>query len=301
MSLLVFTGHRFLAEEAMREEARQRELPLNDWPQFREEEVSLQNIEPHLAPGLFGDGGLMVDLNGLKPDKTLLAALTSAQVAVVLLDAKPLAARLKVYNKAGAEMITSAAPQKTGEITKWVLERAKKQQIKMGRDAAQYLADVFGSDLASIASELNKLTLLDGSFTQEQLKGIVGREPPGDSFSMLGAATTGQTKVAILQLRRLIAAGEEPFRIMGAVVWQYSLIARCVALMSEEGLMNEAAAAKKLGIKPYPAKKALSVARKINEKRMLEHLKHILEADVAMKSGLDAEKALERLIVQLSF
>lgn len=301
MSLLVFTGHRFLAEEAMREEVHKRQLPFHDWPQFREEEVSLQNIEPYLSPGLFGDGGLMVDFHGLKPDKTLLAALTSAQVSVLLLDAKPLVTRLKAYKKAGGEIITSAAPQKTAEIVQWILGRAKKKQIKMGRDAAQYLADVFGSDLASIASELNKLTLLDGSFTPEQLQRIVGREPPGDSFSMLGAATTGQTKTAILQLRRLIAVGEEPFRIMGAVVWQYSLIARCVALISEEGLMNEAAAAKKLGIKPYPARKALGVARKMNEKRMLGHLKHILEADLAMKSGLDAEKALERLIVQLSF
>lgn len=300
MSLLILTGNRFLAGEMLREEAVKRQYPLHDWPQLGGEEVAAQHLEPYLSPGLFGDGGVVVDLDGIKPDKTLLSMLTSAQVTVIVLDAKPLVTRLKAYEKAGGEVISSATPQKTGEIVSWIMARAKKQKIQLGRDAAQYLAEVFGNDLASIASELNKLTLLDGPFSQEQLQRIVGREPPGDSFSMLGAATTGQLKDAVLQLRRLMALGEEPFKIMGAVIWQYSLIARCVALLVEEGRVNETVAAKKLGIKPYPAKKALAVARKLNEKRIHQHLKNILEADLAMKSGLDAEKALERLIVQLS-
>lgn len=77
-------------------------------------------------------------------------------------------------------------------------------------------------------------------------------------------------------------------------------MARCVALQQEGGRVTEQMAAQRLGVKPYPAKKALEVARRLNEAKIRTHLGRILDADLAMKRGLDAGVALERLIVQLS-
>jgi len=84
------------------------------------------------------------------------------------------------------------------------------------------------------------------------------------------------------------------------VVWQYSLIARTVGLLQEEGRVNDAVAAQRLGVKPFPAKKALEVARRLSESRIRSHLGAILDADLAMKRGLDPQVALERLLVKLS-
>ena len=263
------------------------------------EDVNPDVLGPHLSPGLFGDGGVVVDFEGVKPDKALLDLLSGAAVTVAILDEAPPATRLKLYEKAG-EVIPSPAPSKPGDVTGWVVQRAKKQKLALERDAAAYLAEVFGPDLAGIAGELNKLSLLDGPFGREAVQRVVGREPPGDSFAMLGAATAGRPGEATLQLRRLLAAGEDPFKLMGAVVWQYSLVARTVALLQEEGRVNETVAAQRLGVKPFPAKKALEVARRLNENKIRAHLGRILEADLAMKRGLDAGVTLERLIVQLS-
>lgn len=298
MSLLVFTGNRFLAEEALRDTLAARGLNPRELPRLGGDDVTAEALRPHLSPGLFGDGGLIVDFDGVKPDKALLELLASAEVTVAILDEAPPATRLKAYS--GGEQIASAAPTKTGDVAGWVTVRAKKMGLKLDRDAALYLADVFGPDLAGIASELTKLTLIDGPFSQETVQRVVGRESPGDSFAMLGAATTGRPGEAVTQLRRLIASGEDPFKLMGAVVWQYALVARCVALLQEEGRVTEATAAQRLGIKPYPAKKALDVARRLNEAKIRGHLGQILAADLAMKRGLDAGVTMERLMVQLS-
>lgn len=297
--ILAFTGNRFLADETLRDTLAARGLNARELPRVAGEEVTPEQLLPHLSPGLFGDGGVIVDFEGVKPDKALLDLLASAQVTVAVLDEAPSATRLKTYEKAG-EVVPSPAPSKPGDVTGWVVQRAKKQKLPLDREAAAYLAEVFGSDLAGIAGELNKLALLDGPFGRELVQRVVGREPPGDSFAMLGAATAGRPAEALLQLRRLLTSGEDPFKLMGAVVWQYSLVARMVALMGEEGRVNETVAAQRLGVKPFPAKKALEVARRLNEAKIRAHLGRILEADLAMKRGLDATVTLERLIVQLS-
>ncbi|MDB5044308.1 MAG: polymerase subunit delta [Deinococcus sp.] len=298
MSLIVFTGNRFLAEETLRDTLTARGLNPRELPRMGGDDVTAEALRPHLSPGLFGDGGVIVDFDGVKPDKALLDLLASAQVTVAILDEAPPATRIKVYSK--GEQIASATPAKAGDVAGWATQRAKKMGLKLDKEATLYLAEVFGSDLAGLASELTKLTLIDGPFTRDAVQRVVGREPPGDSFAMLGAATSGHPGEAVLQLRRLIASGEDPFKLMGAVVWQYALVARCVALLQEEGRVTEAAAAQRLGVKPYPAKKALDVARRLNEAKIRAHLSRILDADLAMKRGLDAGVTMERLMVQLS-
>ncbi|MEW6421855.1 MAG: DNA polymerase III subunit delta [Deinococcota bacterium] len=299
MSLIAFSGNRFLAEEALRDTLADRGLNVRDLPRVAGDEVSAEAVAPLLAPSLFGDGGLIVDLAGVKPDKALLELLASAPVTVAVLDEAPPAGRVKLYEGRG-EHHPSPAPQKTGDVAGWVAQRARKTGLKLDRDAALYLAEVFGPDLTGIAGELNKLALLDPPLTADLVRRVVGRELPGDAFAMLGAATGGRPGEAVMQLRRLLASGEDPFKLLGAVVWQYSLVARCVALMQEEGRVTEQVAAQRLGVKPYPAKKALEVARRMNEPKIRTHLSRILDADLALKRGLDPTTTLERLIVQLS-
>ncbi len=299
MSILAFTGNRFLAESTLQSTLTARQLRPADFPRLGGEDVNAQTLQPHLSAGLFGDGGLIVDFEGVKPDKALLELLGKAEVTVAILDESPPATRLKFYEAKG-EIISSATPSKPAEVVAWVTQYAKKQNLKLEKEAISYFAEIFGSDLVGIASEFNKLVLLGGTFNREEVQRIVGREPPGDSFALLAAATSGKTPEALTQFKRLMASGEDPFKLMGLLVWQYSLVARCVGLMQEEGRINETLAAQRLGLKPFAAKKALDVARRLNEAKIRAHLSRILEADHAMKRGLDATVTMERLLIQLS-
>lgn len=296
--ILGFTGNRFLLEEQARATLLERGFMLRDLPRLSGEEVAAATLAPLLAPSLFGDGAVVLDLDGVKVGKDLLALIQSAPITLALLDPAAPATRVKLYQERG-QHLASPAPEKVGEVAGWTVKRARARGLKLEQGAALYLAEVFASDLASIDGELNKLALLGGPFDREGVARVVGLEAPGDSFAMLGAATAGRPGEALSQLTRLLARGEDPYRLLGAVVWQYSLITRCVALL-QEGSVNEAAAATRLGVKPYPAKKALEVARRLNEAKIAAHLGRIAETDLAMKSGLSPALSLERLLVGLS-
>lgn len=297
--ILAFSGNRFLIEEAAREAAQVRGLHLRDLPRLGGEDVSAAGLAPLLAPSLFGEAAVLVDLDGVRPDKALLEALATPGALVMVLDPLGAAGRVKQYQQHGEHQAVPS-PSKTGEVSAWATSRAKRLGLKLEAGAATYLAEVFGADLAGLSAELNKLTFVGGPFSRERVEGVVGREPPGDSFAMLGAATARQPAQALAHLRRLIGSGEDPFKLLGAVVWQYSLVARSLALLQQGGRLSETGAAQQLGVKPYPAKKALEVARRLSEPRIRVHLGHIQDADLAMKRGLDAGAVLERLMVQLS-
>ena len=297
---LAFSGHAFLAEELAREVLAKRGLNLRDLPRVGGDDVKAETLAPLLAPSLFGDSAVFIDLSGVKVAAPLLDLLAKSGATVALLDPSPSAARLKLYEAQG-EHHASPAPARVGDVAGWVAKRAQAMRLKLDREAALYLAEVFGADLAGIVAELNKLELLDAQvLSRETVARVVGLEAPGDSFAMLGAATSGRPAEALGQLRRLLASGEDPFKLMGAVVWQYSLVARTVALLAGGERVTEALAAQRLNVKPYPARKALEVARRLNEARIRAHLGRILEADQAMKRGLDAGAVMERLMVQLS-
>lgn len=307
---LAFSGHAFLAEELAREVLAKRGLNLRDLPRVGGDEVKAEVLAPLLAPSLFGDSAVFIDLSGVKVAAPLLDLLAKSGATVALLDPSPTAARIRLYEAQG-EHYAAPAPVKVGDVAGWVAKRAlglqhqRGMRLKLDREAALYLAEVFGADLAGIVAELNKLELLDAqtvtqTLNRETVARVVGLEAPGDSFAMLGAATSGRPAEALGQLRRLLAGGEDPFKIMGAVVWQYSLVARTVALLAGGERVTEALAAQRLNVKPYPARKALEVARRLNEARIRAHLGRILEADQAMKRGLDAGAVMERLMVQLS-
>ncbi len=296
--LLGFTGNRFLLEEQARTTLLERGLRLRDLPRLSGEEVTAAALAPLLAPSLFGDGAVVLDLEGVKPSKDLLALVGAAPVTLAVLDPAAPASRVKLYQEQG-QHFASAAPQKPSEVAGWTVKRARERGLKLEQGAALYLAEVFGPDLASIAGELNKLALLGGPPDREGVARVVGLEAPGDSFAMLDAATAGRPGEALSQLTRLLARGEDPYRLLGAVVWQYGLVARCVALR-QEGIVGEQAAAARLGVKPYPAKKALEVAGRLSEAKIAAHLRRVAEADLAMKSGRSPALSLERLLVALS-
>lgn len=297
--ILAFSGNRFLIEEAAREALALHGLHLRDLPRLSGDDVTPPQLALLLSPSLFGEAAALVDLEGVRPDKALLETLATPGALVVVLDPLGAATRVKHYQQHGEHQAVPS-PSKTGEVVGWVTSRAKASKLTLDREAALYLAEVFGVDLAGIAAELNKLAFLTEPLSRDLVQRVVGREMPGDSFAMLSAATAGRPAEALGQLRRLLLGGEDPFKLMGAVVWQYSLVARSAALLQEGGRVSEAEAAQRLGVKPYPAKKALEVARKLSERQIRAHLSRVLEADLAMKRGLSVEAVLERLMVQLS-
>jgi DNA polymerase III subunit delta len=313
--ILAFVGNRFLLEESARDALRREGFQPRDVP-WLDEDVTPESVAPHLQGGLFGPAAVVVDLGGVKDYKLVLEALALAPDAViVLLDAenwtsnessgevmrkrKAQESRAKTYEKANAKLTLLPTPVK-GALVKWVIERAKLMKLKLEPDAARMLSEIFPDDPPTIAGELEKLSVLEGKVDAETVQRVVNHLPPTTVFAVLEAAAKRKPGEAADHLSRLMDAGEDAFKLMGAIQGQYQLNARAFALRERDSFVSPEEAGKVLSVHPFRAQKALEAVRGLSEKRLLMNLEAILSADTGMKSGLDPRLTLETLVLELS-
>jgi DNA polymerase III subunit delta len=316
--ILALVGHRFLIEERAKEELRHKGFQPRDvpWLGNSDEELTPELIASHTQGGLFGPAALVVELSGTKDYKALLEVLNQAQDAIaVVLDAenwtssepssevtrkkKAQEARTKTYEKLGAELTMLPAPVK-GALVKWIADRAKSMKLILEPEAGKALAEIFPDDPPAIASELEKLSILEGKVDAETVRRVVNHLPPTNVFAMLEAAAKRKAGEAANHLERLLDAGEDPFKLMGALIGQYQLNARAFALIQRDPVVRHEEAGKILSVHPFRAQKALEAVRGLSENRIRKDLQKILEADTGMKSGLEPRLTLERLVLELA-
>ncbi len=305
--VLAFSGDPFLATRAAK-----RTLAARG---FRSEAVTElgegMNADEvaHLAAqsGLFGQVALLLDFDaafkgqaGVKPRNEVLKALEAAppDTLVVLLDLEATAPRQKTYKALGHH--EHLPTPRFDALNHWVRQELSDLNIRFQKDVPETLADLFGEDLPGIAAELQKLAVLDEELSSLRVREIANRPAARDAFDLIEATANGEVARALVICQSLIHQGEAPARVLGALAWQYNLVARCVALQEGRAKVEAGLVAQTLKIRPFVAQKALAIAKKLDEKRLKRVLSLILEADVATKTGKDEVWALESLALRLS-
>ncbi len=293
--VIAFTGDPFLAKEALLEEARLRGLkgflPLDPGA-----------LAQALAPGLFGARGALLDLReateeawkGIKP----LLEGAPEEVPILLLDPRPTPARAAFYR--GRERRDFPTP-KGKDLLRHLENRAKRLGYRLPAGVAQYLAELIdpkAPDLEALERELEKLALLEPPLTREKAERVVALRPPMSGFSLVEAVLQGKTEEAFRRLKGLRAEGEEPLRVLGALAWQFGLLARAWMLLQEVPRPKEEDLAR-LEAHPFAARKALEVARGWGEEALRAALDTLIQAEMRAKRGKDPWLALEGAILRL--
>lgn len=306
--ILAFSGDPFLsmrsARAALREEG------------FAADEVVEQGegLDPASLPqlaaqgGLFGRIALLLDFGaafrgqaGVAPRKAAMDALARVpdDATVVIVDPTATAARQKAWRALGR--LEHQPTPRYGALAGWIATEAKARGLRLGGGVPAVLADLFGEDLPAIAAELEKLAVLEGELDEERVRRIVNRPASRDAFAMIQAITEGDEGDAVRIARGLLEAGEVAPRILGALAWQFALVAKAVGLRTRDGTVADALAAKELGVAPFPARKALAVARRLDEAALGSVFETLLDAEVAVKTGArDPSWAIERLALELA-
>lgn len=304
--ILTFSGDPFLASRAARRALKGRG--------FREEEISelgegmdgatVQQLAAQ--SGLFGQVALLLDFDaafkgqaGVKPRNEVLKALETVgeDSLIVVLDLGATAARQRTYKKLG-ELEHLPTPR-FNALTHWVRQELQAEGVRFHQEVPGTLADLFGEDLPGIASEIQKLAVLDEELSSARVRAIVNRPAARDAFGLIEAIAAGDAKEALSVCRSLMAQGEAAPRVLGALAWQYGLLARCVALKEGRARVDAGLVAQTLKVKPFVAQKALALANKLDEASLRQVLTALLEADVAMKTGKDEQWTLESLALSL--
>ncbi|CAA9564884.1 MAG: DNA polymerase III delta subunit [uncultured Truepera sp.] len=305
--ILSFSGDPFLATRAARRALRARGFRAEETTELGEG-MSAQGVAQLAAQsGLFGQVALLLDFDaafkgqgGVKPRNEVLKVLegVSPETLVVVLDLGATPARQKTYTALGSH--ENLPTPRFNALTHWVRQELGVAEVETEKDVPDTLADLFGEDLPGIAAEIQKLAVLDETLTSERVRMIVNRPASRDAFDLIEAISNADARRALSVLRSLMAQGEAPPRVLGALTWQYTLVARCVGLQEGRARVDAGLVAQTLKVKPFVAQKALALSKNLDEAGLKRVLTSLLRADVAMKTGKDEVWALESLALELS-
>jgi DNA polymerase III subunit delta len=304
--IAAFSGDPFLATRAARRLLKAKGLS-SDVTELSEGMTAEQVSQLAVQSGLFGQVALLLDFDsafkgqaGVKPRNEVLKALerTPPDTFIVVIDLEATESRQKTYKSLG-ENHHYPTPRFSA-LTHWIRQELTEEKVRFQKNVPDTLADLFGEDLPSIASEIQKLAVLDEELSSNKVREIVNRPAARDAFSFIEATANGNAAEALSICQSLLSQGEAPPRVLGALTWQYNLVSRCVAMREGRAKIDPALVSQTLKIKPFVAQKALAIAQKLNEAGLKKVLTMILESDKAMKTGKDEVWALESLALRLA-
>jgi DNA polymerase-3 subunit delta len=212
-------------------------------------------------------------------------------------------ALLDAVAKAGGEVEDASAPTGRNRAD-WLDGQARGAGVTLDAAARRLVLDRLGDDVSRSAGLLATLVAVYGEGVKlgaadvEPFLGEAGSVPP---WELTDAIDRGDTAGALDRLHRIIGAGERhPLQVMGTLTAHYARILR----LDGADAPDEKAAAGLLGLKgsTFPAKKALTQARRLGHDGVHRAMALLAEADLDLRGqkAWPDELVLEVLVARLS-
>jgi DNA polymerase-3 subunit delta len=228
-------------------------------------------------------------------------------------DPSPTAVLVLVAGGGQTNAKLTTAVRKVGHVTdvsvpsgkgrsSWILDQIAGARLKLERGAVDQLAAHLGEDTGRLPGLLTLLSAAYGDGAKiglEELEPFLGDAGGVAPWDLTDAIDSGSTELAISQLHRMVGAGDRhPLVVMATLHRHYASMLR----LDGSGVTNENEAAELLGIKPYPAKKALTQARKLGHAGITRAIELLAQADLDLRGATawPEELVLEVLVARLS-
>jgi DNA polymerase-3 subunit delta len=204
--------------------------------------------------------------------------------------------------RAGGTSTSTDPPQRARDRNEWIAERAAAAGVRLAAPAASVIAARLGEDVGRLDGLLTTLAATFGgsralkSDDVEPFIGEAGGVPPWD---LTDAIDGGDTAGALGLLSRMTGAGgRHPLQLMAILHAHYVRLARLDGL----DVRSEAQAADVLGIKGFPAKKALTQYRRLGGDGVRRAVDLLAGADLDLRGrrDLDPDVVMEILVARLS-
>ena len=185
------------------------------------------------------------------------------------------------------------------KLLKWLIDWAKrKHRAKLDSAAAEALVEIVEPELGLFDQELAKLAALagDATITAEMVRDAVGGWRVKTTWDMLDAATAGDAAEAILQLDRLLLAGEAPIAILGQIASTLRRFAAATRIIEDGGGGTSPHFASRRprsrpASNPSSLGKAEGQLRQLGRTRAGKFYAWLLDADLALKGASSSPTA----------
>lgn len=191
-------------------------------------------------------------------------------------------------------------------ICKWIMEKAKKDNIKISFPTANYLSQYCEPELWSVSQELDKLALFANGqeITKAMIDELCVASLTSTIFKFTDSLAQKSRKQSIKNFSILCETGEDLGRIFFMIVRHFRILLQVKDLLNKGE--NGTSITKKLGQHPFVIQKSSSQSRNFPFEKLQEIYKKLLSIDVQVKTGGikshkgdqgEFELAIEKLIV----
>ena len=232
---------------------------------------------------------------------------------VLALEVKTFPATTKLAKKlAKTGLVIEAKSPPPARLKKWLTRQAKQEHgTTLDKEALEVLMELVEPEVGLLDQQVARLALMTGedrTITADLVQQQVGSWRTKTTWDMIDAIAEGNAQSALLQLDRLMLAGEVPIALLGQIASTLRRFATATRLVERAELAgrrpNLRGVLEESGFKPFVLKKAEAQLRQIGRERGKKLHRWLLELDLALKgessSPTRARLALEELIVQLS-
>jgi DNA polymerase-3 subunit delta len=228
---------------------------------------------------------------------------------VLVIESWPGNTRLAKHTAAHGLAVECKSPPEA-KLLKWLGTLARERHgARLERDAAELLVEIIGPELGLIDQELAKLAAAAGGapIGAQLVQQLVGGWRAKTAWDMLDAAVEGRTSQALVELDRLLLAGENPIAILAQIAATLRRFAAATRLIEQSEAAGRRAnlrqALELAGVKPFVMQKTEAQLRRLGRQRAGEIYRWLLEADLALKGTSSAptraRTLLEQLVVRL--
>ncbi|MCE5195330.1 MAG: DNA polymerase III subunit delta [Nitrospiraceae bacterium] len=107
------------------------------------------------------------------------------------------------------------------ELPMWIKEKIGQKGLSIKNNAIDYLIGILGPDIGIISSEIEKLSLCEGSeITIENIKEIVEGNRDYSVFDLTGALKEKNSE-KVFKIYKTLSESFESYSLLGAINWQY--------------------------------------------------------------------------------
>ena len=198
-------------------------------------------------------------------------------------------------------VVDAGTPRQGGDRKAWLAARLKDAPVRLDADAADLVARHLGEDVSRLPGLLRVLASAFGPgapIGTQEVEPFLGDAGGVAPWDLTDAIDGGDTAAALEHLQRMLG-GRHPLVVMATLQNHYARIMRL-----DGADVDEAGAAAALGItgSTFPARKALSQARRLGHDNVVRAMSLLSEADLALKGTIDwpDELVLEVLVARLS-
>ena len=207
---------------------------------------------------------------------------------------------------ASADVRHVAVGSRPAERVAFVADTLARHGVRVERSVAQRVAERVGDDVARVDALARTLASIFGTATLgfAQIDPYLGGAGDVPEWDLTDAIDAGNVTRAVVVARRMLdSRSRVGVQILGSLSRHFLRMAR----VEGAGLTSDAQAAALLGVKPYPAGKALRQADRLGGERLRAAVHLIARADLDLKGavsygGRDAEgdwDPTERTVIEV--